>query len=377
MLDEGVWMMIFEFLENLKIYRRIQRISKKLFQIFEKQCFWDLIDLTNSNENSTFLYEKLKKVKFLRGVTSYCKLHEININDFFLKCNENLEGLDLVSINSNVKLNSFVEFNNLKILNINHENLFKLDFESMNINQIHIFNGSNKSVDQLDVLSDSSTLQIINLYYYQDVNNEFIDLLKTIKSFKTINLWFCALEFDTSEDESINVFNFANFNKNIINHLKYNNFGIDLYNLKISSWMGDVDEICKTFKNHKFFESIDLSHTNVTDEGLSEISNLINVKYINIEGCEQISTSSILKLIENSITKNLNLKKCSQFLDGDIQYFECFPTKIVSSMKIEQKNEEFFHQEIDEKSNEISYTDWNKYLKKIKSDEIKSNQYFN
>eukprot|EP01080_Neovahlkampfia_damariscottae_P003081 gene3081-5251_t len=338
----------------------------------ESEFFWDEIDLTNITENSTFILEKLKKVNVLRGVANYCYLNKLQINDFLSHCNENLEALDVVSTTSNVKLNSTLRFKNLNTLSINHDNLFKIDFESLNITQIHIFNKSNKSVDQLDILQDSLTLKFVNLYYYKDIEIKLIEILSKISTFSMLNLYFCNFNFEEHSVENVSTFSYSELNKKMINELKYIKNGLNLENLKIPSWHHDPDGICFQIKKVPNLKSIDLSNSNVTDEGLANILKIKQLKNLNLENCQHVSSSSILKLLEKLKIEQINLKKCKQISEGEIQFFECFNIDIQHAFIYDQKNEEIFKQSIQE----IWFKDWNKYLKKIKSHEITEIHHF-
>jgi hypothetical protein len=369
--DEEVTLKIFQFLSNVHYYKLIQRTSKKLFQIFTNEKNWLFIDLTNVVDTSEFLTKQILNSRCLKGLSDYCVSNNIEITDFISKFSSKLEKLDLISYSFVSKINSDFNFGNIKEICVNHENIFKLKWNESKIEEIHIYNGSNRSLEEIDVITESPRLKFINLYHYHIFDSIILNKFKKMKSFTKLILWYCDLSIELNEPIELSQITFKNMNGS-----HKNRFGVNMNVVKINSWDTDPDGTLKQIsKNNPNVTSIDASDSCISDDGMIELLNLRKLKKLKLENCEYISSESILKILEsNSLLNDLNIKNCSQITESDFLYFECFLCNIESSFGETSKNADFFQsQKVEIIFQEQFHKDLTKFFKIIKSEGIESN----
>jgi hypothetical protein len=371
--DEEVTLKIFQFLSNVHYYKLIHQTSKRLFKIFKNESIWAQIDLSNVGDTSEFLTQQILNSRCLKGLSEYCAMNNIETTSFISKLSHNLEKLDLVSFSFVSKINSDFNFGNIKEICVNHENVLKLKWNESKIEEIHIYNSSNRSLEEIDVISDAPRLKFINLYNYQISDGFMLKKFKKMKSFAKLILWFCDLKIESSESIEISQITFENMNV-----FKRNPFGVDLKVIKINPWETDPDGTLKNIsKNHQNVTSIDASDSCVSDEGIIEMINLKKLKKLKLENCECISPESILKILESNSLNVLNIKNCCQITESDVLYFECFVHIIESSFAETSKNADFFQcQKVEVIFQEQFHKDLTKFFKIIKSEGIESNNQF-
>jgi hypothetical protein len=266
---------------------------------------------SNSNSNTETFLEKKEENKILikRKLNGMLETIEYNINTRELNLNdidlfsfsENLRNLKMgLELNSNFKINSNININTIKILNIQGNEL-GLNSENM------------KSI--VEILKNNKTIEILNLENnrlgYNTKNMKHLSiLLKNNKTIKEINL---SVNYIGKEIDNMNYLKIGIIDNKYINKL-------DLRKNKLGIFSKNLKNLFEGIKGNKSIEILNLGKNKI-GKSVQNMRNLLNglkdnnyIKELDISN-NQIGrhSSNIMELgnfiKENKSIKILNLEK--------------------------------------------------------------------
>lgn len=399
-LSQPVLEKIFSFLTNIKYYRNLQNVCKTWRHfIFTSPVLWETVNFgqiekhelqhnifISQNTKNTFPVTKLlqlSKIDSISGektdslkIVSACSSKTIKVLDLF---DENYETAMRLRLAFEYAISNF---SSLKTLCINHTTI---DFatnsiHALPITEIHVYAGikiSKKFADAdelIELLTNHPTLETINMYYYAGVSHKQVKVLReSCPKFKVLKLWFCddiSWVFDhrtndmiQKEQNAVEVYSVGTVNDQIMRELINNNgIGVGITTpLKLcKNWSLSTvqtkqmdDALSQLTNNFHTIQLLDLSGSNVTDNGLMLIAtNCHNLKQLNLSKCSKINPGGIESILMNCPSlEYLNLQYCTQIDIGHIWHFECYLDNIVKPFEhlpiselsfLQQKNIEIY-----------------------------------